>query len=236
MAKKEKITKESEDTVDTKETTTTAIPFKTDESWAQYVMSKFSDDEMDGENPRVEGLRRVAELLIGTIVKEGCDLVGHPTMDNEGRVCAKATIIFKTISGDLKTYEALADAYPGNCSQEFSVYPTAMADTRAKGRCYRAALGLKRVIAAEEAFGQKGETDSSNRSIQVGQIAAIRLISDQLKVSITKLLDYKEIPYKKQAGTEIADLNSLSHADAIIVIKSLNDMRGVEKVPEKIKI
>ena len=54
-------------------------PEMTEPGWAQYVLGQFADDELEEQNPRVEGLRRVAELLLGEIVEEECDLVQAPT-------------------------------------------------------------------------------------------------------------------------------------------------------------
>jgi len=123
------------------------VPDRCDKEWTQYVLGKFLDDELDGENPRVDGLRRVAQDVIGTIVEEGCDLVACPTVENGMRACVKAWVVFE----NGQRFEALADASPVNITgEEYVIYLTAMADTRAKGRCLRNALGLKRVVAAEE--------------------------------------------------------------------------------------
>ena len=50
-------------------------PSTTDPGWNDYVMSKFTEKELYDGNPLVNGLRRVAELVIGPIVYSG------PTQD-----------------------------------------------------------------------------------------------------------------------------------------------------------
>lgn len=205
------------------------IPDKTDKGWSQYVMSQFADDELDGLSPRLEGLRRVAELLLGCVIEERSELISSPTMENGERACAKCTLIFS--SG--KIFEALADAYPGNCTKDFTIYPVAMADTRAKGRAYRAALGLKRVVAAEEIGIVSGDEENINQSISVGQQTAIMLLSDRLGVSIKKLLEDNEIICVLNNG--FPDLKSITYSEALVVLNRLNNIRQEGHIPEKLK-
>jgi len=212
------------------------IPSQTDPNWTQFVMGHFSDDELEGENPRLEGLRRVSELLIGTIMEEGCHLISSPGPDNDYRACVKAWVVFHSHDGLNKRFEALADAYTGNCQQDFSIYPTAMADTRAKGRCYRSALKLKRIIAAEEAIGPVDAIENiANEKIKTGQITAIRLLADRSNISIIKLLDSLGITYDKLSNG-FAKLESLLYSDALITIKRLNEIRSSNNIPDNIKI
>ena len=220
---------------DSCEVTQKAIPGIRDPEWSQYVMGQFSDDELEGENPRLEGLRRVTECLIGEIVEEGSSLVCHPSLENQSTACAKAWIVIERCGLSPIRFEALADASPNNCSKDFAMYLTAMADTRAKGRCYRAALRLKRVIAAEEASGIKDEEGNDlEREINPGQIATIRLLADRLNVSIKSLLEDLEIPYKTINGQNFPDLKSIDHQAAMIVINRLNSLRAENHVPDKL--
>jgi len=193
-------------------------PLPSSPEWTQYVLSLFQDDELDGENPRVEGLRRVASQLLLGIQEEGCDLISSPSPDNAFRACAKAWVIF----GNGQRFEALADAAPENCTSDFTIYPVAMADTRAKGRCYRAALMLKRVIAAEEKCGDIGQSNSQ-QNIHTGQLTAIDLLSTRLKVDPIKLI--KEL----FPGRDIKSSKSLNHTEAQEVIKELNRLRNETK-------
>lgn len=204
----------------------------TDPEWAQYVLSQFLDDELEGQNPRVDGLRRVAEKLLGEIVEEGCDLIAAPCRDNEFRACAKAWIIFK-IDGEYRKFEALADAYPGNVySEEFNIYSTAMADTRAKGRCLRNALRLRQIVAAEELKEKFISQGKNENDINVGQITAIRLLCDNKDISLSKLLKRLEIDFqigenggiklelltKDQANSVLNEISKISNNKEILDI------------------
>lgn len=202
-------------------------PTPNDPEWTQYVLGKFLEDEVDGQNPRVEGLRRVAGELVGELIEEGCDLVASPTTDNNFRACAKAWGIFLTPDGREKRFEALADAHSENCFEDFATYLVAMADTRAKGRMFRNALCLRRVVAAEEisktvamsADIQKGGT------IHTSQISLIRLMADRHNFTISKILDDLGIQYELNENTGDVNLQSLAYEDAMVVAKEMRKMR-----------
>jgi len=221
---------------DLEESPTKEVPTRSDPEWTQYVLGKLLDDELDGENPRVEGLRRVARDLIGTIIEEDCELIACPTIDNGMRACVKAWIIFYDGHCEQK-FAALADACPANITgEEFAIYLTAMADTRAKGRCLRNALGLKRVVSAEEVSGKIGVNTENNSelAIHTGQITAIRMISDRLNISLNKLMLSMEIEYK-QLDNGCINMASLKHDQAVLILQNLNKLQVEQNIPEELK-
>lgn len=199
------------------------IPTQNDDGWTQYVLYQFASDEMDGKNPRVEGLRRVAGKLIGEIQQENCDLVAAPSRDNDFRACAKASILFLTHEGKYKKFEALADAHIDNCVDDYATYLVAMADTRAKGRAFRNALGLRRVVAAEElnTIPSIIQDVQSDGVIQSTQISLIRILSERYNISIADILNEMEIPYKLNDSNGEVNLQSLLYKDASKIIKQI---------------
>lgn len=226
----------SSTTVDTREQTNKTNNFKlsdppvpSDPGWTQYCMGLFMDDELEGSNPRMEGLRRIAELLIGEVIEERCELISAPTMENGERACAKCTLVF----GNGRIFESLADASPNNCQKEFAMYPTAMSDTRAKGRAYRAALRLKRVVSAEEVGVNTEEEKDVNRNAAVGQITAVRMLADRMHISIIKLLEDLEIPCPLKDNAP--NLSAIKYGDMLVVLNRLNDLRQTENIPTKLK-
>lgn len=202
-------------------------PTPKDPEWTQYVLGKFTEDEVDGKNPRVEGLRRLAGELVGELIEEGCDLVAAPTEDNRFRACVKAWGVFLTPEGRTKRFEALADAHSENCLEDYATYLVAMADTRAKGRMYRNALCLRRVVAAEEV----SKTVATAADIQQGgaihtsQISMIRLISDRHHFNIVEVLDNLCIKYELNESTGDVNLQSLTYEDALAAAKSMREMK-----------
>jgi hypothetical protein len=184
------------------------------------------DDEVDGQNPRVEGLRRVAGELIGEVIEEGCDLVAPPCEENRFRACVKAWAVFLTEEGREKRFEALADAHSDNCFESYATYLVAMADTRAKGRVFRNALMLRRVVAAEEVNKTMATAEDVQQggSIHTGQLTMIRIMAERNKFSISDILDKLSIAYEVSDKTGDVNLKELSYDDALNVTKTMREM------------
>ncbi len=153
---------ESDDIPDLKATAKETIEYG-DPLWSQQVFSYFSEDEVINGNPTVPGLRRVAEKLLGAIVSCGPIDVKVYYPDNALEV-GRATVTYEIVfawainawmaEDDLKlphrSFRAVAGSYLGNTDDLFSVYPEAIAETRAEGRVLRKALGLKNTVSHEE--------------------------------------------------------------------------------------
>ena len=198
-----------------------------DPNWTQYVLGKFLEDEMDGRNPRVEGLRRVAGELVGELIEEGCDLVAEPSQENNFRACAKAWGVFLTKEGRTKRFEALADAHADNCFEDYATYLVAMSDTRAKGRVFRNALHLRRVVAAEEVSKTTamGVDIQQGGAIHTSQITMIRMIAERHGFNITEVLDNLNIKYELNEQTSDVNLQLLTYEDALRVAKTMRLMK-----------
>lgn len=121
-------------------------PSVTDPDWNDYVMSKFIDKELYDGNPLVHGLRRVAELVIGPIVRSGPTQVFPPQRDDHH---GRATVVFTVEFENGMIYSEVADCWEGNTDDMFCAYAIATASTRAEGRALRKALRI-RAVAAEE--------------------------------------------------------------------------------------
>ena len=119
--------------------------------WSDYVMTKFDKSELIDGNPICAGLRRVAELMLGTIIESGPEQV-FPSTDPSKP--GRATVLYKVVfdwmnTGYIKTYKEVADVWHGNTDDLFCAHPVATASTRAEGRALRKALKI-RALAAEE--------------------------------------------------------------------------------------
>jgi hypothetical protein len=218
--------------------------------WHDYVMSKFTDNELveiNGERyPNCYGLRRVVELLIGDIVEsKPTNLIMSP--DSNGNTPGRVTCIYEVAirdhdTGALKKYGDVAEVFSLNCDDLFLAYPAATAVTRAEGRCLRKLLKV-RCVAAEELTRNKnvgeavravinttptnGEYQETNEPLTGIQIKAIK--------SRCAALDIDEMKFVNSGQNKYAKIEDIQKKVAIKMIGLLNDYQN-NKQPIPIEI
>ena len=146
-------------------------PEITSPEWHDYVMSKFSDDELEdnkykpGEKcPKVDGLRRVAELLLGDLLESNIQIITHANQGNF--VTAHCELVFD-VDGQQKKYSEVGDCNIEATNAPYNLFPSSIASTRAEGRALRKALKLRKTVAAEEVnLGNDNEAASPNINLE----------------------------------------------------------------------
>ncbi len=195
--------------------------------WNEHVLSHFQQDELVDGNPTVDGLRRVAELLIGPIISGKAEIIQSPNLDNDGRCVVSYTVIVQSTNGSNLTFEqtSIADCYSGNCDPRFAVFASAVAETRAEGRALRKLLRLRKIIAAEEAGLVPAEENGSNGKITATQMSFIETLCNRNDINIPVYLGdsksfsfngrLEEVPYRSAVAI-IAHLSELQRNNASI--------------------
>lgn len=124
----------------------TDAPSMLSPEWHDYAMTLFHDSELIDGHPLVAGLRRVSEMVLGTIVFSGPTQV-FPVQreDHHGR----ATVVFTVEFSNGIRYSEVADSWEGNTDDMFCAFAVAIASTRAEARALRKALKIKGVAAEE---------------------------------------------------------------------------------------
>lgn len=158
-------------------------PSFTDPKWTDYVLTLFDKSELENGNPKADGLRRVAEYILGPF-NTITNVEQVPTVDNAGRATVVVTVSFM----DGRTVSGAADVFSGNTDKKFAVHPVATAETRAEGRALRKALRLTKVLTAEEL--QNADADEPNgedNRIVTGMLNSLIVMCDRLGVDLLKL-------------------------------------------------
>lgn len=215
-------------------------PDMTDPEWSSYVIRQLDDDEKDVDgNPYVHGLRRIVSKLLGPILKGKAHVIQAPRFIADlGLAMQPATVEYtleilmgKTLDGiDPYVVELtdVADVYAGNTDPEYARHPSAMAATRAEGRCLRKALQLKRVVAAEEMTLVPIEASGANGCITPTQINFIDKLCKQLKVDVMK--------YVNMGERKFDTIDDVPHKTALKMTEHLTVWtNNPSKVPESIK-
>jgi len=212
------------------------VPSMLSPEWHDYAMTLFTESEMVDGHPLVAGLRRVAELVLGTIVFSGPTQV-FPVQreDHHGR----GTVVFAVEFANGVRYSEVADSWEGNTDDMFCAFAIAIASTRAEARALRKALKI-RGVAAEELT--KKDTAKIVRDISSTKTASEGEYDDQGRMSDAQ---YNFIDVKcKQLNINGEKLFSVFHVDsgkkiskkiASDIIDSLNDyQRDKSSIPQDI--
>ena len=204
--------------------------------WSDYVMTKFDKSELIDGNPICAGLRRVAELMLGTIIESGPEQV-FPSTDPSKP--GRATVLYKVVfdwmnTGYIKTYKEVADVWHGNTDYLFCAHPVATASTRAEGRALRKALKI-RALAAEElakkdivGIVQATTADwNPEDTISNQQVTFINNKCKQLDIDVRKFVNMGSENYES--------INDVTRNTAQKMLRQLNDYQQKGGIPEQIQ-
>lgn len=202
--------------------------------WPDYVMSHFTEDELVNGHPKVDGLRRVVELLLGPIVQGQVRIVEGPRQDNGFTAVAEYTATIECFyedgpGGKFRVWTSAADAGPNNCDPHFGKFPTALAETRARGRTFREALRLNK-CAAEEMVKVPVDPQEEKGLISRNDISFIDMMCARLNIDAGSFMNYWIKEKIKKKYNKIRDIES-EHARAMS--KQLSEwQRKKEEIPE----
>lgn len=167
---------------------------------------------------KVDGLKDLAEIR--GIERKLVTII--PVSDN--LVTCKVNIRFIANTDDLygREWEATADASPHNIGGKmFSKFLTAMAETRATGRCIKEALGI-RLATFEEMSGDDVQDGSENE----------KPVSDELIAAITRQTEIKGVKQDelmakiKEKLPNIDNLRQINMEQGRVVLTWLNEKQN----------
>lgn len=212
--------------------------------WNNYVMSKFTDDELQDGNPTVAGLRRVARLLLGKTRQNFVEVQNTPAVWPDSCSIYKLTptvvkytlLIWKDKNLDMHEspyelrVEDVADCYWGNAEPKFCVHPSAMASTRAEARCLRKALQISNVSADEVSTVEV--KDDEDGPISETQIDFIEMMLQRANINGEEYLKGCAEKWKKKFN----HLEDLTHGLAARMCENLGELfRDKSRIVAKIQ-
>lgn len=234
-----------------------AAPDYNSPEWEDYVLSLFTEKELaEGKYPKLNGLRRVAGLLLGEVIDSSpIDMVSQQPLDHNGRAAVTYRLVFlwklglspasETFLGEdlpQRVFTAIGGSHAGNTDDIVAKYPEAIAETRAEVRAYRKALRLS-VVGADEitrndmkrssGFSHEKEVETivgEGTKITPSQITTITNMCKRLGIDLALFINMGKEKYK-----EVSDVK---YDTALLMIKQLSKYQsgGPESVaiPESI--
>lgn len=214
------------------------IPAWNSPEWSDYVLSQFTDNEIENGAPKCDGLRRVAELLIGPILntKIVTNMFSRQPSDIATVVVGVEILVTEPhhplsseINGNNVVYaEDIADCGPHNTETKYAAHASATAATRAEARALRKLLRIRGIIAAEESGEINPEYVSGgwqpDDPIDDTQIGVIELQCKRQNVNVLNLVN--------SGKSKVNKIEELSKSTASQIIQYLSDLqRGQKQLP-----
>lgn len=166
------------------------VPEKTSIEWHDYVMSHFQPDELFEGNPKVDGLFRITEKLLGPITEVYSTVVEAASERNGYCATVQCQI---SIEREGKTfperYSGVGDCSLRNADSTYSKFPSSLAETRAKARALRTALRLRNTVAAEELMPIEGK-DETEEFIKDEQITIIDTLCSKMNINVVEVINH----------------------------------------------
>jgi len=204
------------------------------ESWHEYVMRQFHDNELINGAPTCDGCRRVFEQLVGVITDTTIPSYIGPNRDNNGTatvVLSIEALITDTThpaNGRIIRVQEIADVNSKNTDEPYSRYPSATAATRAEGRALRKLLRLRGITTAEETSkAAEEETDGNewepDEPITDSQINLIDMLcgTARLNMSVTTFINSGRKTY--------TNIHEVTKTTAQRMIQELNKIQKNQK-------
>lgn len=227
------------------------LPPKHSPEWHDYIMSQFSEKELFNELPTINGLRRVARLVLGEPLITGArtiEVTHGKDIRDPGRATCVYDIVYEDADGIARTYSGVGGSYVGNTDDDYAGYPEAMAETRAESRALRKALGLN-VNAAEEVANKpirvqtESETESTgewgeDQNATPQQIKLIEkmcgeLVVDGRVIDVNKFIN-KQFHTGQTEKPRFENIGQVPRVVAAAMIAELNKYRTMTDVSKEI--
>lgn len=165
---------------------------------------------------KVDGLRELAEIR-GVESKEvDFQVVGEMVVC---RVTVKYIPNKENPNG--RVWSAMADACSGNIGGNFKKYLSAMAETRATGRCHKEALGIRLCT-----FEECDENDIKDPSQGTAPVTDVILAAIKRQLEIKKIPESEMVQKIQAKYPEITALAQLTCGQGLLLLRSLNEKQN----------
>lgn len=195
--------------------------------WQDYVMSQFTEDELDNDYPKLNGLRRICRKVLGTVIDSS--IVELKSFGENHSIC-RYSLEINSFRDGVITVDAVADATPQNMDETYRIYPSCIAENRAEARAYRKALMLS-VVAAEEMRENKSEFQSI---LTAGEYNENEPMTAQQKLVLEKKAQDLDINLEKFYEHMNFDKENASKKSALELIKTITSYNDKSRIPEEI--
>lgn len=213
-------------------------PLMSSPAWSDYVLTHFEDTELFEGYPKVEGLRRVTELLLGPII-QSC--ANEPSLQScstrDGVETLNFWVVSHTVEVDVvyedhrgrRLFTEVGNVNAHNTKNEMLRWGPEFASTRAESRALRKALKLKTMSYEEATAPPLEELEiTPDTPCSSSQKNFLLNIAERNNIDIYKYISVGKNKYNK--------LDEVPFKVAVKMIEFLSEcQRDPSKIPEGAK-
>jgi hypothetical protein len=212
------------------------LPPKWSVERTKYILSFLDETEVFNGSPKVAGLRRLVEKFIGEIV-ESRTTFHVVDLEHHGAAATHSVVIERLQRSQYQKigpFEGSADASVfNNDNAKFVVFPTALAETRSKGRCYINCLGISCTASEEFCSGEPlAKVDSEQfgeAKISDAQLSAIETVCRTANMNTNSILKMYASKFERSRISE------LSKSEGLFILRDINKYQQNEEVPQNLQ-
>lgn len=199
--------------------------------WTEWVLSQLKPNEIIDGAPKVDGLRRIAQEIVGLIIHNEVIIVQAPSHENRYNATALCKIIINSNEHRVAlTYQDVSDANTRNTPHPFNLHLSATAASRAEGRALRKILQLTNIIAAEEKAPDNAEAAEIAEQSQWEP----EFITGLQMTLLDKLCSENDVNVFKYLNSGRKKYNSVAEVSRDTAANAIEFLYKYAKEPEKI--
>lgn len=223
--KKDELIELLEEKLEVEEVKEEEVVGPTSPKWQEYLLKQLTKDELVDEYPKLNGLRRLAEIYVGDIISIDSDVRETANSANNYKCTVVVGITFISDGHEIH-FDGEADADSQNTENQYSKYPTAVAGSRAESRALRRALRLSR-CSAEELEGFVNDYEMKEKGgLSASQSVVIKNLCKRLDINVDKLVEKEKIELTYKGAQQFLEiLNKLQQKSSLIT----DDIRGYKE-------
>lgn len=195
--------------------------------WTDFVMNKLPEEDKVGGAPKVQALFRFLEEYVGKITQS---ITKDVKFLADGVLVLHEIQLYNKLTGENEVFSRVADASSYNTPAPFNRHLSSTAESKALGRCLRAALRLN-VLSAEELIADSSEQQDEinmGEPINSSQLTFI----DSLCKNNGRGMNINAVALMKSLFDK--PLSKLTREDGISIQDKLSDFqKDIGAIPEE---
>jgi hypothetical protein len=195
--------------------------------WTPWLAKQLRPDEVFDGCPKTDGLRRLVQEHLGDILENVSRVVFY---DGRSACVEHHIVVASHADHQVRRYTGVADVGPLNMEQEYARFPSASAQTRAKGRAYREALQMAGP-AAEEMTAMPVEAHAG--FVSDSQLTTLDAMAERCDIDVMAFIKAHKAKHKIRDSW--GAVGRIPHGEAEKLVGAMSEVQRSGTTPDAVK-